>query len=399
MTRSLAVAAVALLFVSCQSQQAPAGETIAIASDEGPANYAPGVTWEHAIRFAIQRAGRVGEFNLVYRPYDVSLGGEQNALRGHENVERAIEDTDVLGIVGPFSTSLSLAELPDGNHARLAMVSPTATGNCLTFTGPTCSVPLSYLQPTGSVTFFRLAPTDFWQGRATAAFAIKNGLRSVAIFNEFGEGGGLPYITGFRDVFEQSGGKVVLVEDLLAGTTSFSTFLGDARRRGADAVYAIAQATDGACLAALQMKTLLPGAAFLANDGITFDPQCIKDAGTDAAEGIVATFPDVDPTSSAALKQNPQVQAYLKAYPKPSDVDEYTFAAYDATNLLIDAIRRAIKQNNGGRPSRQQVVGAVAAENYTGVTGTYSFDANGDAKSPLMSIYRVEGGKWVRIGP
>ena len=231
-----------------------------------------------------------------------------------------------------------------------------------------------------------------------AAFAARSGLRSVAIFNEFGSAG-LPYINGFKEVFEP-GGRVVLMEELPTGIESFTSFLDDARKRGADAVYAIALATDHACLAALQMRTLLPGATFLANDGIALDPQCVKDVGADAAEGIVATYPDVDPTISTDPAVKTQVQDYLKAYPNASDVYMYTFAAYDATMLLIDAIRRAVTENNGERPSRQQVVDAVAAtQNFVGVTGTYSFDANGDAKSLLMSIYQVEGGQWVRVGP
>ena len=49
-------------------------------------------------------------------------------------------------------------------------------------------------------------------------------------------------------------------------------------------------------------------------------------------------------------------------------MDIYTFAAYDATMLLIEAIRRAITQNQG--------------QSFVGATGTCSFDANGDANQP-----------------
>lgn len=385
--------------VSCQAQQTSPSETIVIASDLPITAFAPARAANQAIGFAIRRVGRIGGFNLTYRQFDDSLGGDQNAFRGRENVDRLIEDTAVLGIVGPWTSPLAYAQVPDANLASLVMVSPSATRDCLTISSPSCAVPPSYLRPAGKVTFFRLASPDIGQGRAIAAFAAKSQLHSVAIFDEFGADG-VPYVNGFREVFEQSGGSVVLVEDLPAGTASFSSFLDDARKRGADAVYAIANADDGACVAALQMRTLLPGAAFLANDGITLNSNCIKDAGAGAAEGIVATYADVDPRSSNDQAVKSQVQAYLKTYPNRSDVKSYTFAAYDATMLLIAAIGRAIAQDNGARPSRQQVVDAVAAtQDFVGVTGTYSFDANGDAKSPLMSIYKVEGGNWVRVGP
>jgi branched-chain amino acid transport system substrate-binding protein len=62
---------------------------------------------------------------------------------------------------------------------------------------------------------------------------------------------------------------------------------------------------------------------------------------------------------------------------------------------LLDAIARAIKANGGRLPSRPEVVAAVAqTKDFAGVTGTYSLDENGDALSPMMSIYKVHDGRW-----
>ncbi len=64
----------------------------------------------------------------------------------------------------------------------------------------------------------------------------------------------------------------------------------------------------------------------------------------------------------------------------------------------MDAIARAIKANGGKLPSRSQVVTALAETNdFVWLTGTYSFDKNGDAINPMMSIYRVQGGRWVNV--
>ena len=74
------------------------------------------------------------------------------------------------------------------------------------------------------------------------------------------------------------------------------------------------------------------------------------------------------------------------------------FAAYDYAMILIDAIKSAVAANNGLIPSRQQVLDAVAQTSaHEGATGTYAFDANGDAKVPLMSIYQVKNGQWAFV--
>ena len=44
----------------------------------------------------------------------------------------------------------------------------------------------------------------------------------------------------------------------------------------------------------------------------------------------------------------------------------------------------------------QRTVGeALFTAQFAGLTGTYSFDSNGDAVTPMMSIYQVENGQWV----
>jgi branched-chain amino acid transport system substrate-binding protein len=142
------------------------------------------------------------------------------------------------------------------------------------------------------------------------------------------------------------------------------------------------------------MAGIMPDAILLGTDGISLDDQCIRDIGA-TPPGVWATSPYVDPTTSTDLSVKKQVADYRKAYPKPSDVGPYVFAAYDSARILIDAIGRAIKANGGKLPSRAQVVAALAQTNdFVGLTGTYSFDKNGDALSPMMSIYRVHDGRW-----
>lgn len=392
------LAAITLVATSCQEggNQSDA-RTIVIASDGPISAELDARDAEQAIGFAIKRQGVISGFKLVYWPLDDSLGGNQNPFRGRENIDRAAADSRVLGVVGPWTTSMSLVELPEANPAPLAMVSPSATGSCLTTFDPPCTVTANDLRPSGEVNFFRIAASDRANGAAMGRFAAKRGLKRVAAFNELGVTEET-YVDGFKDGFAASGGQVVLVETLKRNTKSFTEFLTRARDLHADAVYAVAAGSEFACRAAVQMKTLLPGAAFLGMDGMALDSGCVSDIGAAQAEGITASWADVDPRSSIDPFVKKQVDAFLKSYPRASDVVDYTFAAYDATSILIDAIRRAVEKNGGAFPSRQQVIDALGQTNgFRGVTGTYAFDRNGDAVAPMMAFYQLHNGAWIPV--
>ena len=384
-----------LTAVGCQGAgNAASRPDIIIASDLPTSANADVLPLEEAIGFAIRQQLTIEGYRLAYWSLDNSLGAEQSQLRGRENVKRMIADPRVLGMVGPHTTSVGRVEIPEANSAHLAMVSPTTTNTCLTVPDPICKQMPASFRPSGSNNYFRITPRDPLQGRAMANYAAtKLGLRRAAAFNEFGPEGDL-YINEFAKEFAIHGGGVVYQQTFDDTPSNFSAFLIQARARGADAIYAVASRDQYACKAAAQMAGIMPDAILLGTDGISLDDRCIGDLGA-TPPGVWATSPYVDPTTSADLGVKKQVADYRKAYPKASDIGPYTFAAYDCARILIDAIGRAIKANGGKLPSRSQVLAAVAqTKGFVGVTGTYSFDANGDALSPMMSVYRVHDGHW-----
>ena len=283
------------------------------------------------------------------------------------------------------------------------MISMTTTSSCLTLAIRVCQPTAAELRPTGTNNFFRLPAPDPAQGKAMAAYAAtKLGLRRVAAFNEFGPEGA-EYIKQFSDEFASKGGTVVYQQELDDSTSDFSAFFTQAKLRRADAVYAVANVSGNACKAAAQMTKSMPGAVFLGTDGISLDNECLRDIGP-TPPAIWATSPTVDAIANPDPAVKDLVNAYLKAYPAASTADlfpnvtAYTFAAFDCARILIDAIGRAIKANGGKLPNRMQVVTAVAqTKDFVGVTGTYSFDQNGDAVTPMMSIYTVRDGHWLNV--
>jgi branched-chain amino acid transport system substrate-binding protein len=275
------------------------------------------------------------------------------------------------------------------------MVSPSASSRCLTEASWSCGKRTTSLRPTGRNNFFRIEAADPLEGRGMGRYVVDVlKLSRIAVLNEWDYLGDLT-VQEFQRELAVGNARVVLNQRLDSTTTSFAPFLEAADAAGAQAVYAIGDSTDAPfCMIARQMKEITPGMVLLGTDGIATDPQCVSDAGASNAEGVLGTFIDVDPRQSTDPGVRSIVDAYVRTHP---DVSFFTFAAYDCARILIAAIDRAIKAAGGNIPTRQQVIEAVAQTNYHGLTGDYTFDANGDATSPLMSMWQVRNGVWTYV--
>jgi branched-chain amino acid transport system substrate-binding protein len=391
-----------LLFTACQPGSAPTGigGDIAIASDlpaSGGPEQAPGVvSVQQAIKLAIDQHPSIGRFRLTYKPMDDAVAGIGNDQKGTQNVKRMIDDASVLGMIGPYQSQQAVAEIPLANAKDLVMLSPSNTVDCLTLAAPYCDPQPDSLRPTGRNNYFRIAAPDALQGAAMAGFAVRSlKVKRVAAFTEHPRTMG-SIIDSFAAVFTRLGGDLVLRQDFEPGTTDFTAFLSTANSRAAQAIYVVGLSAERICGARAMMKGIFADDPyFLGFDGM-IDNQCIRDAAENANNRIYATVSAVDPTQSKDPAVRHVVDAYRKAYRQPTDIAPYTFAGYDCAMILIDAIKRAIDANGGRLPTRRQVVDAVAhTAQFRGVTGTYAFNAVGDAISPMMSVYRVDNRNWV----
>lgn len=404
--RSIAIVlSVIAISVACQGGQSTSPQPQIIITSSMPTSATGGQfgIFEQTIQYAIDQQSTVRGYRIGYLSLDSSLGGNQSLLRGRENVERFVSDSRVLGMIGSDSSLLSTVEIPEANLGHLAMVSPNDTNSCLTVQPPglSCTPTPVELRPTGINNFFRIAPRDPQQGETMGEFASTQlGRKLVATFNEFGPVG-RPYVQEFATALSKHGGAVVYQEDASSDNGDFSNFLLQARARGADAVYAVGieDPLDNLhiCDLGAQMAVVMPGAYFLGTDGMTFDKVCIQHLGG-AAQNVYATIGAVDAVKSADSGVRGAADALQKAHPFSFSASLYTpyvYAFYDCTRILIEAINRAIARNGGAFPSRAQVVTALTQPpEFMGLTGSYSFDANGDALHPMMSIYKVDAGKW-----
>lgn len=381
---------------------------IDIASDlpVSGADASSGLPTQEGAAFAVSRAGTVRGFTLKFVPFDDAVNGAHDPQKGVQNVQAMLSNNKILGMVGPFNSNVAKAEIPVGNQAPLAMISPSNTNECLTQDHPYCQSADGFtaasLRPTGKNNYFRVAAADTFQGPAMADFAFKAtssqglGLTKLAVWDDeetFGQG----VANNFATEFAKDGGTVVDRKSYDPKSKSdFHDFIASAINKGAQGIYLGATSATKGCIARGEMTAAQASSLYyLGPDGIG-DSQCIKDSGSNANDKMYVTQGVSDATQNPSAKSI--VAAYEAAYPGSQNIGAYTFAGYDCAAILVDAIGRAIDANGGKMPSRQQVIDAMAqTSNFAGLTGVITFDANGDPTHPTLQLQHYSGGSWAFV--
>ena len=404
----LAVASVAL--AACGTANNAGGNankgTIKVGVDlpESGAETSNGIPTLNGVKFAVSQLKSVDGFTLQVFNLDDAVNGVHDPQKGAQNVQQFVDDTKVLGVIGPFNSSVARAEIPITNRAHLVQISPANTNQCLT---KNVYIPQSLsgkpdvsckdagvaapsdLRPTGTNNYFRVATTDDNQGPAMSDYAYNTlKITKVGVASD-AEAYGKGIADTFSTRFTKNGGTVVKRQDFpnASHVSDFKSFLRAALAAGAQGIYFGGTDSNNACVVRNQMKRIFPDSApFLGGDGIVTG-QCIKDAAAQAIGmyGTVATVAAEKVSGAQAT-----ISAFKQAYPNSSDYGAYTMPAYDCVKILVAAIDKAIKANNGNMPSRQQVLDQMNKVDYTGVLGHTSFDQNGDTTNKVITVYTVK---------
>jgi branched-chain amino acid transport system substrate-binding protein len=418
--RSLALlAAAGLLALACGGSTSGGNNgggskgTIKIGVDlpESGAESSNGIPTLNGVKFAVSQVKTIDGYTIEVENLDDAVNGVHDPQKGAQNVQQLIADAQVIGMVGPFNSSVARAEIPITSAAHLVQVSPANTNQCLTkdlYLSTKLGVPADVsctaaglpapadLRKGNPNNYFRVAATDDYQGPAGAEYATKVlHLTKIGVLSDnevYGKG----IADTFSLRFKSDGGTVVYRNDITNASkvNDFTTFLRAAKAAGAEAIYFGGTDSNNACVARNQMKNIFAAdAPFLGGDGIVTD-QCLKDAGAQSGgmHGTVAAE-DVSKVPDAQSV----ISAFKAAYPNASDYGAYTIPAYDCAKLIIAAFDRAYKAAGNKKPTREQVRAAMAnTKDFHGALGTYSLDSNGDITQKFITEYTAKqvSGKW-----
>ncbi len=69
--------------------------------------------------------------------------------------------------------------------------------------------------------------------------------------------------------------------------------------------------------------------------------------------------------------------------------------SYDAANAIIQALKTSLASATDVKSARNATIEAVGKVSFDGVTGKVAFDQYGDSTSKVLTVYKVDAGKWV----
>jgi branched-chain amino acid transport system substrate-binding protein len=323
---------------------------------------------ENGARLAVEEINKKG---LVINGQKVTLqlDAQDDAAdpRTATQVAQKLVDDKVVAVVGHLNSGTSIPASKIYSDAGITQISPSATN------------PQYTLQ--GFKTTFRVVATDAQQGPALANYAAKDlKVKKVAVVDD-----ATAYGQGLANEFEKTAkslGMQVLSHDATNDkAVDFRAILTKIKGENPDAImYGGMDATGGPF--AKQAKQLGIKAKILAGDGVCTD-QLATLAG-DATDNVVCS--EAGRSLEKMGKAGEEFQAkFQKRFGVPIQI--YAPFTYDAVYIIVDAMKRA----NSTDPAK--ILAAMPSTDYHGVIGETQFDAHGDLKHGVISLYDYKGGK------
>jgi branched-chain amino acid transport system substrate-binding protein len=320
------------------------------------------------------------EFGITFEGVD---GDDQGDPKTGVTVANTFaSDPKLVGVMGHLNSGVSIPASKVYNDNKIVQISPASTNPALTLQG--------------FKNVFRVCTIDSVQGPVGAEVAFgKFGLKSAVVIDDstpYGEG----LAAEFAKKFEALGGKVLLTEKTSDKDTDFNALVTKAKGAKPDIVYYGGIYNSGA-LFSKQLKEAGVKAPLMGGDGL-YDGEFIKLAGAANAEGDMCT------SVGLPLDQLPKGQDFKSAFEAKfpgKDIAAYDAYAYDATNVIIDAVVKAAGEVGVAKVTspegRDKIIANVAAFSGEGVTGAISFDKNGDTTNKAITLYKVISGKWAAV--
>ncbi len=350
------------------------------------------------IRLAIDEAGgevtikKSGKsYKIEYQDLDdaTAAAGQWTAEQETNNANLARLDPDVMVYIGTYNSGAAKISMPILNRAHVLMVSPANTATGLTKPNEGERDEPKRYRPSGEVNYVRVVPTDDLQGRAGAEWAQFMGVKKVYILDD-----NEVYGKGVADLFEGHARKIGLEvlgrESIDAKAQEFTSLMTKIKRKDPDMIYfGGTTQTKAGQVAKDLVKVGMKNCKMMGPDGC-YEDAMIKSAGADVLEGrFFVTFGGLTPdrlTATAGGKKF--VEQYEKKFGKlPSEA--YALYGYECARVAIEAIRQAeFKDRDAVRKA------GIALKDFPGVTGVWSFDANGDTTQQEMSGITVKNGKF-----
>lgn len=241
----------------------------------------------------------------------------------------------------------------------------------------------------GNDYYFRVCFLDPFQGTVMANYAYQDGAKTAAVITQLGD----DYSSGLGEFFTAAfnklagDGSVVSQEQFQTNQTDFKAILTNVKATNPDVIFAPSSIAT-APLIIKQARELGIECPIMAGD--TWENSSIIENAGEYAEGIVlSTFYDEsDPANDEASSFVKGFKEFLKKNDQSDIIPAVSALGYDSYLVALEAIKQAASTDSS------KIRDALVDVTIDGVTGSISFDENGDANKDMAFIKTVKDGKF-----
>ncbi|MBC7376877.1 MAG: branched-chain amino acid ABC transporter substrate-binding protein [Burkholderiaceae bacterium] len=365
LTVAAAIAAIAGM-ASAQEQIVKIGHVAPVSGAQ--AHY--GKDNENGVRMAIEDLNKAGVV-INGKKVKLEIQAEDDAADPKQGTAAAQKlcDAKVAGVVGHLNSGTTIPASKVYNDCGIPHVTGAATNPNLT-------------KP-GYKTTYRIIANDLALGSGLAFYAAdKLKLKTVAIIDDR-----TAYGQGVAEVFKKTalakGMKVVDEQFTNDKATDFMAILTAIKAKNPDAIFFGGMDPQAGPMLRQMEQLGLSKTKYFGGDGICTSEIAKLAAGAKTLENVVCA------EGGASLEKMPGGAAWKKRYDAkyPGQFQVYSPYTYDATFVLVDAMKRA-------KSSDPKVyTPELAKTNFKGVTTTIAFEPNGELKNPAITLYVYKDGK------
>lgn len=346
--------------------------TIAFQGPLSGDNQQLGINEVNGVQLAIDEANKKGDLGFKLKLLKSDDGGEP--AKAPAAAAQIIQDNTVMAMIGPSFSGASQAVGAKYGEVGLAMVNPSASNG--------------ELQDQGFKTWHRVVPNDFAEGPAAADWLAKQAKKVIVVSDKSAYGDGVA--VAVAQELKAKGVDTVTQAADATSTKDYGPIAQTVVQSGAQAMFYAGYDAQGA-----QFSKALAAADY---KGIRMSGNGVKssvftDGAGASGDGYYFSCGCADATVAPAAK------AFTAAYQAAFNTAPSTYSpeAYDATNIAIDAIKKA---KEAGTVTRASVNDAVDKTDFAGITGQLKFADNGDLPkdSGTVNLYVQKGGKIVSLG-
>ena len=277
-------------------------------------------------------------------------------------------DSKVAGVVGHLNSGTTIPASKVYNDCGIPHVTGAATNPNLT-------------KP-GYKTTYRIIANDNALGAGLAFYAADAlKLKKVAIIDDR-----TAYGQGVAEVFKRTAlakGMTVVDEQFTTDkATDFMAILTAVKSKSPDAIFFGGMDPQGGPMLRQMEQLGMGNVKMFGGDGICTSELAKLAAGAKTLNNVVCA------EGGASLAKMPGGEAWKKRYDAkyPGQFQVYSPYTYDATFVLVDAMKRA----NSADP--KVYMPQLMKTNFKGITTTIAFEPNGELKNPAITLYVYKDG-------